>query len=180
MFWSKFPLADVQDFLAEYKNTTNKDDYLKNYATEERKKPSIINHIEASILSVLNEDGLGYCGGAGEEKEMAHIALQESIKKIIFLLDNWDVLSRDRVRKFATLILKVINGSTITKTEQYTKSNLSVEKPQIPKRSGHIKEARFCMAQPLLLTNQQEEDRRGNIVRNGERDNNYYRSYQRS
>ena len=38
---------------------------MKNYATEERKKSSIIDQIEATIVSVLFEDGLRYCGGAG-------------------------------------------------------------------------------------------------------------------
>ena len=70
IFQSKFPLANVQDFLAGYQNAMNKDNYLKNYATEERKKSSIIDQIEATIVSVLFEDGLIYCGGAGErEKE---------------------------------------------------------------------------------------------------------------
>ena len=43
----------------------NKDEYLKNHATEERKKPSITDHIEATVVSVLNNDGLGYRGGTG-------------------------------------------------------------------------------------------------------------------
>ena len=43
----------------------NKDDYLKNYATEEKKKPSIIYQIEAAIVSVLNKYGLEYRVGAG-------------------------------------------------------------------------------------------------------------------
>ena len=48
----------------------NKDNYLKNYATEERNETSIINQIEAVIVPVLNEDGLGYHGGSrgGEGK----------------------------------------------------------------------------------------------------------------
>ena len=58
MFRSNFLLADVQDFLSGYENVMNKDDYLKKNATEERKKPSSIDHIEASVGSVLNEDGL--------------------------------------------------------------------------------------------------------------------------
>ena len=58
-FRSNFPMVDVQDFLAGYKNSMKNDDYLKNYATEERKKPSIIDQIEAAIVSVFNEDGLG-------------------------------------------------------------------------------------------------------------------------
>ena len=89
MFRSNFPLADVQNFLAGYQNSMNKEDYLKNYATEERKKPSIIDKIEAGIVSVLNGYGLGYRGGAGgggKKKEQA--ALQESIKTIIFLMEN--------------------------------------------------------------------------------------------
>ena len=88
-FRSNFPMVDVQDFLAGYKNSMKNDDYLKNYATEERKKPSIIDKIEAGIVSVLNGDGLGYRGGAGgggKKKEQA--ALQESIKTIIFLMEN--------------------------------------------------------------------------------------------
>ena len=60
MFQYKFPLADVQDFLAVYQNAMNKDDYLKNYATEERKTPSIIDKIEDTIVSILNKDWLGY------------------------------------------------------------------------------------------------------------------------
>ena len=43
----------------------NKDDYSKNYANEKRKKPSIIDQIEADIVSVLNKDRLGYHGGTG-------------------------------------------------------------------------------------------------------------------
>ena len=65
MFRSNFPLADVQNFRVVYQNATNKDSYLKNYATEERKKPYIIDQIEAAIVSVLNEDGLGYYGVSG-------------------------------------------------------------------------------------------------------------------
>ena len=45
-------------------------------------------------------------------------------------MDNRDVLSRDRVRKFCMPILKVIKGSTITKTNQSAKSNLGLEKLQ--------------------------------------------------
>ena len=37
-----------------------------------------------------------------------------------------DVLNRDRVRKFGIPILKDIRGYTITKTNQSSKSNLSV------------------------------------------------------
>ena len=66
--------------------------------------------------------------GGGKEKVQA--ALQESIKTVIFLLDNWDFLSRDRVRKFGPPILKVIKGSTINKTNQSSNSDLSVEKLQ--------------------------------------------------
>ena len=65
ILWSNFPLANVQDFLARYQNTMNKDNYLKNNATKERKNPSIIDYIESAIVSVCNQDGLGYCGGAG-------------------------------------------------------------------------------------------------------------------
>ena len=126
-FRSNFPMVDVQDFLAGYKNSMKNDDYLKNYATEERKKPSIIDHIEYSIVSVLNKDGFRYRGGAGGGGG-SQAALRESIKTFIFLLENWDVLSRDRVRKFGTPILKDIKGSNRTKTNQSTKSNLSVDK----------------------------------------------------
>ena len=38
---------------------------MKNYATEDKKKPYIIDQIEAAIVSVLNEDGLGYYGVSG-------------------------------------------------------------------------------------------------------------------
>ena len=41
---------------------------------------------------------------------------ERALNKIIFLLDNWDVLSRDRVRKFGTSILKGIKGFTRAKT----------------------------------------------------------------
>ena len=58
MFRSNFLMADVQDFLAGYQNATNKDNYLKKYATEESKKPSIVDKIEAAIVSVLNKDVL--------------------------------------------------------------------------------------------------------------------------
>ena len=43
-------------------------------------------------------------------------------------MDNWDVLSRDIVRNVGTSILKGMKGFTITKKNQYAKSNLSVEK----------------------------------------------------
>ena len=62
---------------------------------------------------------------------MAQSALQESIKTFIFLLENWGMLSRDIVRNVGTQILKGIKGSTITKTNQSAKSNLSVEKLRI-------------------------------------------------
>ena len=68
MFWYNLTLVDVQDFLEGYQNATNKGDSLKNYATEENKKPSIIDQIEASIVSVLSKDGIGYRGGAGVGK----------------------------------------------------------------------------------------------------------------
>ena len=58
----------MQDFLAGYQNAMNKDEYLKNYATEEMKNPSIIDQIEAAIVPVLNKYGLGYRVGAGGEK----------------------------------------------------------------------------------------------------------------
>ena len=45
--------------------------------------------------------------------------------------NNLAVLSRDRVRNFGIPVLKVIQGSTITKTNQYDESNLSVDKLQI-------------------------------------------------
>ena len=66
-------------------------------------------------MSVLNKDGLRYRVGAGVEKKNAQAALRESIKTFIFLMKNWDVLSRDRVRNFGTPILKGIKGSTVTK-----------------------------------------------------------------
>ena len=59
MLQSNFPLADVQDFPSGYKNSMKKENYLKNHATEERKNPSIIDNIEAAIVSVLNKDGIG-------------------------------------------------------------------------------------------------------------------------
>ena len=65
IFRSNFPLSDVPDFLAGYQNAMNKDDYLKNYATEDKKKPSIIDQIEAAIVSVLIKYGLGYRVGDG-------------------------------------------------------------------------------------------------------------------
>ena len=88
MFRSNFPMADVQAFLVVYQDSMNKYDYLKNYATKERKKPSIINQIEYSIVSFLKKYGLGYRVGAGEGKENSQAALQDSIKTFIFLLDN--------------------------------------------------------------------------------------------
>ena len=66
IFRSNFPLSDVQDFLAGYQNAMNKDDYLKNYATEDMNKPYIIYQIEAAIFPVLNKDGIRYPGGYGE------------------------------------------------------------------------------------------------------------------
>ena len=55
-------------------------------------------------------------------------------------MENWDVLSRYRVRKFGTPILKGIKGTSITKTNQFSKSNLSVEnlrsKVDIPRKRG--------------------------------------------
>ena len=128
MFRSNFLLAEVQDFLAGYQNVMNKDDYLKNYGTEERNNPSIIDNIKANIVSFFNKDGLGYCGGSGKKREKSHAALWERIKKCMFLLENWDMLSRYIVRKFGTLILKGIKGSNKTKINQSAKSNLSMEK----------------------------------------------------
>ena len=89
IFRSNFPLSDVQEFLSGYQNAMNKDDYLKNFTNEEMKKPSIIDQIEAAIVSVLNKYGLGYRVSAGGKKEMAQSALRESIKTFIFLLENW-------------------------------------------------------------------------------------------
>ena len=60
----------------------------------------------------------------------AQPSLLESIKIFIFLLDNWGVLSRERVRKFCTPVFKVIKGSTRTKTNQSAKSNIIVDKLQ--------------------------------------------------
>ena len=91
-------------------------------------------------MSVLNKDGPRYCLGSGVEKENSQAELLDSIKTFIFLLENWYVLSRDRGRKFGMPILKSIKGSTITKTNQYAKSNLSVEntrsKVAISKKQG--------------------------------------------
>ena len=67
-------------------------------------------------MSVLNKDGLRYRVGAGVEKKNAQAALRESIKTFIFLLENWDVLSRDRLRKFDMPIFEGIKGFTRTKT----------------------------------------------------------------
>ena len=67
---------------------------MKNHETEEKKKLSIIDQIEDAIVLVLNEDEIGYCGGAEGGKEKAQAALRESIKTFIFLLDNWNVMSR--------------------------------------------------------------------------------------
>ena len=64
----------------------------------------------------------------GERKRNKHQS--KRALKIIFSLNNLDVLSRDRVRKFGTPILKCINSSTRTKTNQSAKSNLSVENLQ--------------------------------------------------
>ena len=61
-------------------------------------------------------------GGGGKSQA----ALGDSIKTFIFLLKNYDVLSRDKMRKLGTPILIGIKGSTRTKTNQYAKSNLSV------------------------------------------------------
>ena len=79
MFRSNFPLADVHELLSGYQNAMNKDNYLKNYATRERNKPSIIDHIEAAIVSVLNKDGLRYRGSAEVKKEKEQASPQESI-----------------------------------------------------------------------------------------------------
>ena len=122
---------------------------MKNYAAEERNKTSIIDHIEADIVSVLNEDGLGKLGGAGGVGEVkAQAALQDSIKTFIFFLENWYVLSRDRVRKFGTPILKGITGSTRTKTNQSAKYNLSVEnlRSEVPiaRKQGSAWPSRCC------------------------------------
>ena len=71
IFRSNFPLADVQDFLVGYKNSMSKDRYLKNYANEDSNKTSIIDQIEAAIVSVLNEVGIRYRGGTWGRKEKA-------------------------------------------------------------------------------------------------------------
>ena len=57
----------------------NKDNYLKDYATDERKNSSIIDQIEDSVVSVLKEGVLGYHGGAEGGKEKAQVALRNSI-----------------------------------------------------------------------------------------------------
>ena len=84
MFKYNFPLADVQDFLAGYQNSMSKDNWLKNYATEESNNPSIIDKIKASVVSVLKKYGLGYRVGAGGGREKSQAALQESIKYLSF------------------------------------------------------------------------------------------------
>ena len=38
--------------------------------------PSIINQIEAVIVLVLKEDGIGYHGGAGRGRKISQAALQ--------------------------------------------------------------------------------------------------------
>ena len=43
----------------------------KKYATEERKNPFIIDHIEVASVLVFNKDGIGYRGGARGKKEKA-------------------------------------------------------------------------------------------------------------
>ena len=64
--------------------------------------------------------------GGGKEKSQE--ALRVIIKTFIFLLDNWNVLIRDIVKKIVTPILKGIKGYTRTKTNQSVKSSLGVEK----------------------------------------------------
>ena len=54
-----------------YKNSMSKDRYLKNYANEDSNKTSIIDQIEAAIVSVLNEVGIRYRGGTWGRKEKA-------------------------------------------------------------------------------------------------------------
>ena len=103
---------------------------MKKYATEERNNPLIIDQIDAAIVSDLNKDELGYRGGTGGRGGKGTIRNPREHLKFVFLLYNWDVLSRYIMRKFGTPILKGVNGSTRTKTNQSTKSNLSMENPQ--------------------------------------------------
>ena len=48
----------VQDFQVGYQNALNKVEYLNNYATNETKKPSVINQIETAGVPVLTEEAL--------------------------------------------------------------------------------------------------------------------------
>ena len=59
---------------------------MKNYETEERKKTYIIDQIEAAIVSVLNKDGLRYCGGSGGERKSKN---QHSYRALKHLSSCW-------------------------------------------------------------------------------------------
>ena len=51
--------------------------FLETYATELRRKPSIDEQIEAVVLHVILESGLGYKSGtSGEGKDVVESALQ--------------------------------------------------------------------------------------------------------
>ena len=58
MFQSIFLLGEIQDFQVGNQNTSNKVDYLNNYATNKTNKPSVIDRIETNAVLVLAEEAL--------------------------------------------------------------------------------------------------------------------------
>ena len=78
-------LGEVQDFQVRYQNTANTDNFLNNYATGKRKKPSVIDQLESAVVSVLTEEDLGYRGGAVAEKGHAQAALRDNVKTFPFV-----------------------------------------------------------------------------------------------
>ena len=72
-----------------YQNSHNKESFLKTYATALRRKPSIDEQIEAVVVHVLLENGLGYKSGTyGEGKYVIERALQSAVAVFNFFLNT--------------------------------------------------------------------------------------------
>ena len=85
----KFTVNAVAEFQVGYKNVRNKESFLKTYVTDSRGKPSIDEQIEALVVHVLLENGLGYKSVIyGEDKYVVERALLSAVSLFKFFMNT--------------------------------------------------------------------------------------------
>ena len=73
---TNFTVEVVPEVQVGYQNAPNKETFLKTYATDSCRKPSIDDQIEAVVVDMLSENNLLYTDGCGgENKAMVEKAL---------------------------------------------------------------------------------------------------------